>query len=169
MSNKEELDERVETDLEELLDTLLDSDNLEDRAEALAKLEVLGPDMSQSDLSLSTAVLKKANAKEEVEKLKVFVNKLLNHFWKHKKVLEFDGLEKPMSMEQIRQKVATDKLESYAGPVGDEDHLANLRALPVIEEHLYWIALWAKITIAMFVLTVVIWFVFVYLLALISI
>ena len=38
MSNKEELDERVETDLEELLDTLLDSDNLEDRAEALAKL-----------------------------------------------------------------------------------------------------------------------------------
>jgi len=107
MSEEEVIDEKIDTDIEILLDTLLDSDNLEDRAEALAKLEVLGPDMSQNDLALSTAVLKKARAKEEVEKLKVFVDKLLNQFWKHKKALEFDGLEKPMSMEQIRQKVAT--------------------------------------------------------------
>ncbi len=163
MSKEEKLDDKIDTDIEILLDTLLNSDNIENRAEVLAKLEVLAPEMSQGDLALSSAVLEKAREKEEVEKLKGTIDKLLSQFWKNKKALEFDGLEKPMSMEQIRQKVANDRLESYAGPVGDEDHLANLRALPVIEEHLYWISLWAKITIALTIIGLIGWFIVFYL------
>ena len=165
MSEEEKLEEQIESDLEVLLGKLLDSEEPDDRAQCLADLASLGASMSQSDLSLSMAALDKAREAETVTKLKSKIDKLLSELWKNKKGLEYDGIEKPMSMGEIKQKVATDKLESYGGPLENEDHLANLRALPVIEDHLYWIALWAKITIALTIIGIIGWFIVFYLLA----
>ena len=148
--------DRNETDIEEVLKFILNHDDPGQRGNALLRLEELGPEMSVEDLDFSIELLKHGRKKEEVSKFVRKIDKILNEFWKYKKGLEFDGLEKPISTEtkaRIVQKkkeyAAALKEQKFSDPIQGEtiDHLANLQALPAIENHLSWIALWAKITI----------------------
>tara|TARA_B100001123_G_C15178761_1_gene974467 strand:+ start:725 stop:1282 length:558 start_codon:yes stop_codon:yes gene_type:complete len=170
----EPLDEKIqlsvldkdETDLDTILGFLIDSGEPDLRGNALLRLETIGVHLSQKDLDFSIEILKKARKVEEVGKLIGKIDELLNKFWQYKKELEFEGIENPFSMEEEeeyakRTEAYAKKLKDrkYADPIRGEtvDHLANLRALPVIEDHLYWISLWAKILIVCFVLSIILW------------
>ena len=145
-----------ETDVEIILNFLLGHYDPGQRGNALLRLEELGVDLSLDDLNFSIEILKEARKQEEVGKLISKIDELLNEFWKYKKGLEFDGLEKPISVE-TKAKIAQKKKEYAAAleqrkisdPIQGEtvDHLANLQALPAIESHLSWIALWFKIAV----------------------
>ena len=121
--------------------------------------------MSVEDLDFSIELLKHGRKEEDVSKFVRKIDKILNEFWKYKKGLEFDGLEKPISM-KTKAKVAQKKKEyaaalkeqKFSDPIQGEmsEHLANLQSLPAIENHLSWIALWAKITIILTIIFLII-------------
>ena len=155
--------DKNEKDVETILDFLLSHGDPGQRGNALIRLEELGPDLSIDDLNFTTEILNKARKEEEVGKLIRKIDELLNEFWKYKKGLEFDGLEKPISLE-VKKKVEQKKKEyaltleqrKFSDPIQGEtvDHLANLQALPAIEDHLSWIALSFKISLVLFAITV---------------
>ena len=169
----EPLDEKIqlsvldkdETDVEVILEFLTDS-NPDLRGNALLRLKALGPNLSIGDLNFCMEVITTLRKEEEVGKLIRLMDELQNKFWEYKKGLEFEGLERPLSIEEEEEHAKA--IEAYAlrrrknyylrQTEGEEpDHLANLRALPVIEDHLYWISLWAKILIVCFVLSIILW------------
>ena len=98
--------DKNEKDVETILDFLLSHGDPGQRGNALIRLEELGPDLSIDDLNFTTEILNKARKEEEVGKLIRKIDELLNEFWKYKKGLEFDGLEKPISLE-VKKKVET--------------------------------------------------------------
>ena len=157
--------ERNEKDIEEIIKFILNHDDPGQRGNALLRLEELGPEMSVEDLDFSIELLKHGRKEEDVSKFVRKIDKILNEFWKYKKGLEFDGLEKPISM-KTKAKVAQKKKEyaaalkeqKFSDPIQGEtiDHLANLQSLPAIENHLSWIALWAKITIILTIIFLII-------------
>lgn len=153
--------DKNEMDIETILGFLLSHGDPGQRGKALIRLEELGPDLSINDLNFTLEILNTARKEEEVGKLIRKIDELLNEFWKYKKGLEFDGLEKPISLET--KKKITQKKKEYASaleqrkfsdPIQGEtvDHLANLQALPAIEGHLYWISLTSKIVTVMIIL-----------------
>ena len=89
-----------ETDLDTILGFLIDSGEPDLRGNALLRLETIGVHLSQKDLDFSIEILKKARKVEEVGKLIGKIDELLNKFWQYKKELEFEGIEKPFSMEE---------------------------------------------------------------------
>ena len=157
--------DRNETDIEEVLKFILNHHDSGQRGNALLRLEELGPEMSVEDLDFSIELLQHGRKEEEVSKFVRKIDKILNEFWQYKKGLEFDGLEKPIST-KTKARIAQKKKEyvtalqhqKFSDPIQGEtiDHLANLQVLPAIENHLSWIALLAKLSIAMFVLSLVI-------------
>jgi len=171
MSEKEVIEEKVsepavlekdETDVETILGYFLNHGDPAQRGNALLRLEAVGPDLSIDDLNFTLEILNTARKEEEVGKLIRKIDELLNEFWKYKKGLEFDGLEKPISLET--KKKITQKKKEYASaleqrkfsdPIQGEtvDHLSNLQALPAIEDHLSWIALSFKISLVLFAIS----------------
>ena len=103
---------------------------------------------------------KRLEKKEEVGKIIGKLDEVNLELWKYRRVQQFDENEK---YKEIKiQEQAKERLESYAGPVDENDHLANLRALPVIEEHLYWISLFARISIILTIIYVIFWIIVFY-------
>ena len=149
-----------ETDLETILDIVFRHEDSNQRGKALLRLEELVPDLNLEDLIFSIEVLGKARKKEEVGKVIGKMDEVNLELWKNRRIRQFDENEK---YQEIKiQEQAKERLESYAGPVDENDHLANLRALPVIEEHLYWISLFARISIILTIIYVIFWIIVFY-------